>query len=213
MPWRQLLGGKKLDFADPDPALIDWNDIATVLARIPRYTGHTESGVLSVAQHCVGGARAIQRDGYSGDVAAAFLIHDAHEAFIGDIGTPTLDALAHHAVMEAGDLGAERIVRAAMRGLKRSLDAAIYSAAGIPWPLDVDVAQTVREYDLRMLRTERDWRMAPPPEPWIAACENAKPIEDADLFPWSEYLAREEWIEMARELLPALRLRADWDTA
>ncbi len=164
--------------------------MSRVLARTPRFSGHTEGGAYSVAQHCVEGAYAILRDTGRRDIAAAFLLHDGHEYVIGDIATPLAGALGHYADVAGGiSYDGAAIVAGAIKALKHAVDAAIYAAAGIKFPLPADVAAMVRSYDLRMMRTERDARLATPPMPWVAAVECAEPVVGCNLSRWSEEFA------------------------
>jgi len=202
--WMQTLGSGALDLVRPDPASINLDTVATVLARIPRYAGHTERGPFSVAQHSVEGAHAILRDGFAREAAAAFLLHDAHEAFIGDDATPKVEALAVIATEEEGDLYAGDVVRRAHRALKARLDEAIYAAAGIE--RSRETRAIVRLYDLRMLRTERDARLAPPPKPWADVVEAAAAIAGCDLNPWRTDVAETAFRAAMRELgIPGAR--------
>lgn len=200
--WIQTLGGNWLDLVNPDPAHINFRHVAIVLSRVCRFAGHTERGPYMVAQHCVEGARAILRDGHGRDAAAAFLLHDAHEAYIGDMATPLVAALASLAARSSGRHNvtpghASSIVKHAIEELKHDLDTAIFMAAGLHYP--GPYRDVVKLYDLRMLRTERDARLAPPPAPWMDAVENAVPVEGCDLYPWSEDVARSAYMEMLRD--------------
>lgn len=197
--WIQTLGSGWLDLANPDPKHINFRTIAIVLARVPRFAGHTDKGPYSVAQHCVEGARAILRDGHGQDAAKAFLLHDAHEAYIGDMATPLVGAMSAIATrLGASEYGAA-VIRQTVRELKRELDSAIYLAAGVHFPLPAYIETVVSLYDLRMLRTERDARLAPPPAPWMDAVENAVPVEGCDLYPWSEDVSCASYKEMLRD--------------
>lgn len=188
--------GRALDLIDPKPEQIDFRTIATVLSRVPRFAGQTGGGVLSVAQHCTEGARAILRDTGRNDWAAAFLLHDAHEYAMGDIATPVAQALAHHAEKDLGKGGA---VSYAIRSLKSALDSAIYRAAGMSYPLDAQTAALVKLYDARMLVTERNARLAEPPYPHDT---QAEPVADVDMFPWSAGSAEAFYWRHCVDLLP-----------
>ena len=74
--------GKHLNFLEPDLADIDIEDIAHALAACCRYNGHTRH-FYSVAQHSV----LMSREAHP-DIALEVLMHDAAEAYIGDIATP-----------------------------------------------------------------------------------------------------------------------------
>lgn len=202
--------GGRLDLINPDPAQIDFRTVATVLARVPRFSGQTGMGSLPVAQHCAEGARAVLRDTGRSDWAAAFLLHDAHEYAIGDIATPVAKAIGAHVAIVSDRLqgaltpeqiqGVLDIVLAGIASLKTTLDEVIFQAAGLPYPLDPQTQSVVKLYDRRMLMTERLARMASPPTPWT---ETAEPILDLDLYPWTERHAAAMWYGMAQELLPA----------
>lgn len=76
--------GHTLDLLYPDPADIYLSDIARALTRIPRYAGHGDEN-YSIADHSVTLANlvpALRNDA---------LLHDAAEAYIGDILAPLKD--------------------------------------------------------------------------------------------------------------------------
>lgn len=182
-PWLQTLGGGALDLCDPKPEQICFRTIARVLSRVPRFGGHTENGVLSVGQHCLEGASAMRRDGHSEAAQVAFLLHDAHEAYIGDIATPVAQALAAVAKgKHGGNELAAGIVKVAISELKRRLDQVIYEAAGVR--VMPDTALLVHEYDRRMCATEHKHRCAPLPRPYPYLTE-AVQVEGCDLWHWS----------------------------
>lgn len=203
-PWLQVLGGVAFDLVHPRPEQVDFGTIATVLARTPRFGGHTDGGTLSVAQHCEQGARAILRDTGRADWAAAFLIHDAHEAYIGDLPTPVQNALAAVAALIDGDTNSGDIVKRAIEALKRRLDIAIYLAAGIP-DVSVEMWGVVKSYDRRMCVTEHDARMPLAPRlPWHSFGP-IKPVAMVDTYPWSEGCVRSLYMAACYEMLPAFR--------
>lgn len=74
--------GKMIDLENPKVEQIDIRDIAHALAQINRYTGHTRTP-YSVAEHCVLGSEIIR-----GEFALEFLLHDASEAYLGDVSGP-----------------------------------------------------------------------------------------------------------------------------
>lgn len=85
---------------DPlNPKGITIEGIARTLSRIPRFGGHSYH-VLSVARHSINvsdgtRAKAKQRRKADHPIAALYgLMHDAHEAYIGDIPTPVVTELA-----------------------------------------------------------------------------------------------------------------------
>jgi hypothetical protein len=77
--------GCQFPLAEPDPAKVRVADIACALSRLPRFTGHTLIR-WTVAQHsllCHHLAAAFEPD-----VPLYALLHDAAEAYIGDLSTP-----------------------------------------------------------------------------------------------------------------------------
>jgi hypothetical protein len=204
--WMQALQGVAVDLVNPTPDQIDFRTIATVLARIPRFGGHTRNGPYSVAQHCIEGAHAILRDTGDALAAAAFLIHDAHEAYMGDITTPVQKALAAHAARQwpvpGASRAAARAVSDAFRALKWALDGAIYPAAGLPWPLPPAIATVVKSYDARMMVTERDARLDPPPYPWT---RDAERVQGVDVLSMREGTVAALYWAACCEMLPALQ--------
>lgn len=85
--------GKRVDLLNPSPSDICIEDIAHSLAASTRFNGHTRVPV-SVAQHCVLGSYLFQ----DSDGALAFLLHDAHEAYLGDLARPVRAAITRVAV-------------------------------------------------------------------------------------------------------------------
>lgn len=67
--------------------MVDVEDVAHALSNINRFTGHT-AYAYSVAQHCVAVSRYLELTGQPVPVQYAGLMHDAHEAYFGDISAP-----------------------------------------------------------------------------------------------------------------------------
>jgi len=91
-PKIMLSSGKVLDLFNPDPDMFDIKVIAQALSRLCRFTGHTKR-FYSVAEHSVLVSRLLR--GHSNHVQLAGLLHDASEAFYGDLHSP----LKHSSVM------------------------------------------------------------------------------------------------------------------
>lgn len=73
-----------LDLADPKPEAIFIDDIARGLSQHVRWAGQGDVW-LSVAQHSIEVLRVVERDKPDIGVLRAALMHDAHEAYIGDL--------------------------------------------------------------------------------------------------------------------------------
>jgi uncharacterized protein len=74
--------GKMVHLLDPKPSDVSIEDVAHALARICRFGGHSPQH-LSVAQHSVLVSRLVPPE-----QARDALLHDASEAYIGDIVSP-----------------------------------------------------------------------------------------------------------------------------
>jgi hypothetical protein len=79
--------GKLFDLLDPDPERIDLRDIAHALARIGRFTGHGDE-IFTDAQHSV-----ITCDLAPEHLRRWALLHDAEEAYVGDVSSPMKHAM------------------------------------------------------------------------------------------------------------------------
>jgi len=207
-PWLQTIhphrATRRFDLVNPTAAMVHFPTMALVLSRIPRFGGHTECGVYSVAQHSVEGADAIMRDGYTREVAVAFLLHDGHEYITGDFATPIQQALAVHAELASGNIYAGEMIGTAIRALKTALDAVIYEAAGIAWPLPPVVRAIVKKYDARMCNTERLARLDVEPCEWGAVGE-LPIVRGCDLTPWGQAVAQGRFLHALHQFgLPCL---------
>lgn len=212
MTWLSTTTGRIVDLLRPDPAAIDFRgDVAPQLARVARFGGAVGSGAYSVAQHCVVGADALYHETRDPTLAAAFLLHDAHEYLIGDIITPVVEALSVHLTVDNGREVAVRVpeVRMQLSRLKSRLDQAIHHAAGLPWPLPRHTAAAVKAMDLRVLRTERDQLTVPCGRRWASEVEAAKPVPmrgRLTVWPWPR--AADEWLMRLDRYCPQALNRA-----
>lgn len=202
MPWVQTASGKAFPLIGADSSLVDFaTDIAGPLARCARFAGHIGSGVYSVAQHSVEGADALLRETGDKRLAALFLLHDAHEAYIGDISTPVQAALAQMADVFRGD-GGGQLMRQSLKALQHHLDMAIHEAANLALPVEAERA-IIKAMDIRMLVTERNQLLGPPPCSWDPIIEAAQPIRRTGklrVWPWPE--SADEFMTRAQRWFP-----------
>jgi len=87
----QTHGNLTIDLLDPDPQDFVLGSLAFAIAHANRYAGH--GGIYSVAEHSVLGTRALQDQGHGRGIQAGFLLHDLHEAVVGDVSAPVKAAL------------------------------------------------------------------------------------------------------------------------
>jgi uncharacterized protein len=93
-PTIATIAGKEFNFNSPDACYFGIFEIAHALSQICRFTGHTRS-FYSVAQHSVLVSRLVKPE-----LAAAALMHDAHEAFVGDVSSPLKSLLPEYKAIE-----------------------------------------------------------------------------------------------------------------
>ena len=183
-----LTNGHPFNLSTPDPASIDFAEIARVLARLPRYGARTRDPI-SVAMHTLIGCTMANED-----VMPYWLLHDAHEAYIGDIQRPVQTELN------------ERQWPAiwAIDGLAYDIDCVIWRAAGLPYPFD-EQPQEIDTIDNNCLHIERACFMHPQQFDW-----GIPPYTGPDILfgvDWNTKYPNPEaaLLERFRAYLPALR--------
>jgi uncharacterized protein len=86
-PYLQTVSGRWVNPFDPDPDKLDAGDIARALANQCRFGGHCRV-FYSVAQHSVIVSELVESRGGDTEDAFAALMHDATEAYLGDMPHP-----------------------------------------------------------------------------------------------------------------------------
>jgi hypothetical protein len=165
MHWIQTFSGKQFDLLDPQPDMICIEDIAHALGNMPRFTGHTRV-FYSVAQHSIQVSNLV-----NSEHAFVGLMHDAPEAYIGDMSSPLKGLLRDY------------------RRIERVIWLAIADKFGLP----DDIPSEVKGADQIALRTERDELMGVPPAPWGALEE--VPRHGSPLVPRHARLAELMFLE------------------
>jgi uncharacterized protein len=109
-PYLQTVSGRWVNPFDPDPQQLDADDIARALANQCRFGGHCRA-FYSVAQHSVIVSRLVEERGGDAEDAFAALMHDATEAYLGDMPHP----LKHRSTLGAAFKEAEEHLEHAIR--------------------------------------------------------------------------------------------------
>lgn len=132
--------GRRIDFADPQPEMICIDDIAHHLWNQCRFNGGT-SRFYSIGEHSWIGAAFIHEDHRD-----EFLLHDAHEAYLGD-----LNGILKKMPELAG-----------YRDLEQRWDRVIREKYGLP----LEMSQAIHDMDRRMLMTEKRDLMSAVQDDW-----------------------------------------------
>lgn len=151
LPTMTTFTGKLFNFIDPDPESIDIKDIAHGLSLECRFQNQSKVH-YSVAQHSV----LVSRYLTGIPIRRSALLHDAAEAYLGDVCKPLKRLLPDYQKIE------DRVQKA------------IFRRFGLP----EETPPEVKEVDMRLLATEgisfmgKDWRdAAVPPDPSIPLLE------------------------------------------
>jgi hypothetical protein len=83
----QTGSGHEINFLQPDLRSISLADIMVALERIPRFSGHTQTP-WSVLDHSVLCYLLASQVETAPEILMSVLMHDAHEAYVGDMPTP-----------------------------------------------------------------------------------------------------------------------------
>lgn len=190
----KLFSGGYLDLVDPDPNSIYTEDISIGLSRIGRYGSQTRE-FYSVAQHSVLVSRlACQVEGISIHAARWGLLHDATEAFLGDMVWPLKKNVPG--------------IRETYERIESNMMSAIRDRFDLRWPeprtnADTDIPASVRYADMVVLLSEvRD--LFPGDHEFFSLVEDRVGLHGATLIdrivPLSPNEAHEEFMQEAARL-------------
>lgn len=170
--WMQTYTGRRFYPLDPLPDEVDPADIAHALSLICRYGGHVDR-FYSVAEHCVLLSQAVAPEN-----ALWALLHDATEAYVGDMVRP----LKYHmpAYRQAEDQVAD----------------AIASRFGI----DLTMPAEVREADSRILLDERAELMSATRHPWLQDTDGSTEPLGVVVAGWPPGWAEQRYLARLSEL-------------
>lgn len=160
MNWILTHTGKRFDLFEPDADMIDPRDIAHSLAHLCRFNGHSRE-FYSVAQHSC-----LVADLVPTEHKLAALLHDATEAYIGDMVRPLKQWM--HAYQD--------------------VETCIWERICTRFSIDQDLPASVTQADLIALATERRDLMPPDPAPWDCLAGIQPTLER--IRPWSPTEAR-----------------------
>lgn len=138
------VSGCYVNILEPSVDDIDIKDIAHALSNINRYNGHT-TVPYTVAEHSMRVAYLLKCQGYTPAAQLAGLLHDATEAYIGDVATPIKQLLPKFKRIE--------------RGLEKVIEE--------KFSVTIRNRPEVHAADLQLLASERKFLMPDTPDyPW-----------------------------------------------
>jgi hypothetical protein len=174
-PWIQTASGLKFPLLEIDPEAINIEDIAHALSMLCRFNAHCLK-FYSVAEHSVHVSYEIEPR-----LALLGLMHDAAEAYLGDVPSPLKGELRD------------------FKGIEDRLIVAIGKRFGFAVPGDGENdTRELKRADLQLLIDEKAVIMAPEPEPWPP---NAPSVKDPSRIEcWSPEIARTRFMARFKEL-------------
>lgn len=138
MSWIQTNSGIRFEILNPTVDMINIEDIATSLSKQCRYNGHCEN-FYSVARHSL-----VMSKMAPPHLKLVSLLHDATEAYIGDMVKPLKNLIPEFEVIEDK----------------------IWLVIADKFNLPMELPREVKDLDLRMLATEKLYIMKEHPDKW-----------------------------------------------
>lgn len=169
--WFQTFSGVKFDLLAPTPEMVLAEDIAHGLSNICRFGGHCKV-FYSVAQHSILVSHEVPQH-----LAIYGLLHDAAEAYIGDIISPLKHCLPE--------------IRAIEQGIMQAI------AARFTLDLEIFKCPDVKKADMAMLATEARDLHGKPPATWTHLTEGPLPHRVEPMF---QRLAKISFLDRWKEL-------------
>lgn len=172
MNWIQTVSSRMFDVVNPDVSMVDIDDIAHSLSMLCRFNGHGTQ-FYSVAEHSVHVSHEIDPD-----MALAGLLHDAAEAYLGDVPSPLKKQLPEFKAFE------DRVE--VVIGQAFGIDAELFKCVEL------------KRADIQVLVDEKEVLMAPSPSPWPAGAPAPKNPER--IMAWNPQKSCDEFLKRFQQL-------------
>ncbi len=165
--------GHTIDLVNPSEDQIYLDDIATALSRICRFAGHSNV-FFSVAQHSVL-VMSLVGESFGGNELEG-LLHDAPEAYLGDVISP----LKH-------------LLGAGYKTLETNFETVIAQKFGLHW--DSSIKSAIKKADLKALELEHQALIIGNTAPLLAALDKADLVVN-NKWAWPEKEAKRVFMAM-----------------
>lgn len=172
----RVRSGRYFDIANPKPEQFSFGDIAGALSKICRFGGQANH-FYSVAEHLIHCTAQAVQDSLPQEVQQAVMLHDATEAFVGDVVKPL------------------KIMLAEYEGIEDRVEAVIGEKFGIDFNRH---RSAIRKIDHEMLIAERRKMFTPDKVTWTG--ENDVRKVDADFQLWMPETAEFTFVRVARSI-------------
>lgn len=186
--WMQTFTGRQFYPLDPRSEDVDIVDIAHALSMLCRYNGHVQR-FYSVAEHCVHLSHAV-----APEHALWALLHDATEAYVGDMIRPLKRSIPEYVAVEDVVMAAiaTRFNLFVTHWTKRQTSP--FEGRMLPaMPPEVKAADTA------ILLNEREALLSEPPRPWSTDGGRLDVVIEA----WDPARAKYEYLARFSELCEA----------
>lgn len=172
----KVAAGHYFDLLHPHSRLVDIRSIAASLSKICRFGGHCPD-FYSVAEHCVRAFELAKGDGVRHGGLKAILLHDATEAYVGDMVKPLKEIMPQFQDAEA------------------RVESAVAAALNVDFRL---WHGDIKTYDLIMLKAERDAMWPGMTDEW--ECLMGVPSRDVQFGWWCPQVAESAFLDAARSI-------------
>ncbi|WAC45608.1 phosphohydrolase [Pseudomonas sp. SL4(2022)] len=180
MSWILTHSGKPFDLHQPQAEQINMLDIAHALSMLCRFNGHCYRH-YSVAQHSLLVADIVQSQGHGPEIQLQALLHDAPEAYVGDVTRPLKQLL-----WSTG-------------GFFQYVEGGIWHAICEHFGLDPELPECIHTADMIALATEKRDLLPDHPTAW--ECLQGITPHRIELENWTPGQARQAFYDRLLELL------------
>jgi len=177
--WMDTYVGYRVYLQNPEVAVISFRDIAHALGMQCRFNGHTTQ-FYSVAEHCVKVADVLKHRGNGARIELLGLLHDAAEAYTGDV------------------IRGMKLLLSEMQRIEAGLMRVIYETVGVAGPDEAEET-VVKAADNTMVVVEARRLM---PRARLATAGVGREASEVEC--WEPRRAELEWMDRYKKLTEVL---------